>query len=335
MLGQILSVARQENVCCIVVAGDVFDRVDVTNQERRLLSEWLAASEIPILMISGNHDLRSHEVGDTCISYLALLGAQLSDHLVYDGAPTVRHYHGVNFVLLPYHGWMDQEFHLLVEALLSRIPEDDATPIVVVAHEALYGCVNDAGMNVTKHHQVRLDSSFPRVTYWALGDMHARQAVLENAWYSGSPYQTNFAQPVDKGVLIVDTDDPGFPEFVQLEVPVLQILTSPPPDGWPSESTALIQYVPESSAEAFSVLPENVRLHPAIQESRTASVSTVSASLLDNLNDHLLRAGLERSLLPLAWRIVARFANRLDVKIDIPPEYEVHDDAARPEQPGQ
>jgi predicted phosphodiesterase len=165
MLDQILVVARREEVSCIVVAGDVFDRPDVTHRERKLLSEWLAGANIPILMTSGNHDKRSTEVGDTCLSYLALLRRQLTKHLIYDGVPAVVSFEGIRFILLPYQGWMDQEFCLLIEALLGRVV--DADPIVVVAHEALYGCVNDAGLSVTKHDQVRLDSSFPRVTYWA------------------------------------------------------------------------------------------------------------------------------------------------------------------------
>jgi DNA repair exonuclease SbcCD nuclease subunit len=329
MLDQILVVARREEVSCIVVAGDVFDRPDVTHRERKLLSEWLAGADIPILMTSGNHDKRSSEVGDTCLSYLALLRSQLTKHLVYDGVPTVVLFRGIWFILLPYQGWMDQEFYLLVEALLESILDDG--PIVVVAHEALYGCVNDAGMNVTKHNQIRLDSSFPRVTYWTLGDMHARQQVLDNAWYCGSPYQTTFAQPTDKGVLIVDTDDPTNPKFVPLSVPILQVLTSEPETGWPDQQEALVQYVPTSTIESFSLLPGNVLLHPAIVNPEISAPRSVSAALLDGLDELLLRVGLDRSLLPLSWRIVSRLADRIEVTIDIPAEYEVQEDALRPE----
>lgn len=329
MLDQILVVARREEVSCIVVAGDVFDRMDVTNLERQLLSRWLADSEIPVLVTSGNHDQRTHEIGDTCITYLSLLRDQLTNHLVYDGVPTVLEFHGIWFILLPYQGWMDQEFHLLVESLLERIAEDG--PIVVVAHEAVYGCTNDAGLNVTKHHQIRLDDSFPRVTYWALGDMHARQQVLDNAWYCGSPHQTTFAQPPDKGVLIVDTDDPSNPKFVPLETPVLKILTAPPEEGWPAPDQALVQYLPSLAVDTFSHLPGNVRLHPTAQESTVSVPRSISAALLDGLDELLLEVGLDRSLLPLSWRLVAKMADRLEVKIDIPPIYEVHDDAARSE----
>jgi DNA repair exonuclease SbcCD nuclease subunit len=322
MLDQILVVARHEEVDCIVVAGDVFDRMDVTNLERQLLSRWLANSEIPVLAISGNHDQRTHEVGDTCITYLSLLSDQLTNHLVYDGVPTVVEFHGIWFILLPYQGWMDQEFHLLVESLLSRCGEG---PIVVVAHEAVYGCTNDAGMNVTKHHQVRLDDSFPRVTYWALGDMHARQQVLDNAWYCGSPHQTTFAQPPDKGVLIVDTDDPTVPKFVQLSTPILKILTAPPQEGWPEQHQALVQYIPSIEVDTFSNLPTNVRLHPSVQAATVSVPRSISANLLDGIDELLLRVGLDRSLLPLAWRLMAKLADRAEVKIDIPTEYEVHD----------
>ena len=73
VLDNILRIARENGVDFILVAGDVYDRRDITHLERQLLSSWLAAADIPIVMISGNHDKRSDDVGDTCLSYLAEL----------------------------------------------------------------------------------------------------------------------------------------------------------------------------------------------------------------------------------------------------------------------
>lgn len=325
VLQEILDTARNRGVDFIVVAGDIYDRRDITHLERQLVTDWLGSSEIPIVAISGNHDKRSSAVGDTCLSYLSGLGDELSLHHIYDGMPAVWKKFGCNFILLPYQGWSDQELFLILDTLVPRAA-DDGNPVIAVMHEAVHGCQNDVGLTITKSHQIRLDGAFPDITYWALGDMHIYQQISDNAFYCGSPHQTRFDELTEKGVLIVDTDDPSDPEFVEIRSSLLEILTEEP-DDWPTPDEALVQFRPPGPFPGIS-MPANVEFHPSIAlpsaeegESRTPRQDAIG--VFEGLDLHLARFGLKQELFPLAWQMAIRMASNLGVEVALPSHYQV------------
>lgn len=325
-LVEIYRIAREHKVDFIVVAGDVYDRRDITHAERLLLSEWLAACDVPIVMISGNHDKRSLDVGDTCITYLSTVSKRLGNHLIYDGPPKVHKQFGCYLILLPYQGWMDQELFLIMQTLLEDHCSDDI-PVIVVMHEAVQGCKTDVGLTITKANQIRLDDSFPKVTYWALGDMHMSQQILGNARYSGSPHQTRFDEIENKGVLIVDTDAPTQPNFVPVPSIPLRILTEEP-KKWPSPSEALIQFRPETSFPDYP-LPLNVELHPSVavyDRGGEPGKNPTLVGLFDGLDDALNRSRLPEDLYPLAWRTAIKIAEMAGVDIELPLRYQTQED---------
>jgi DNA repair exonuclease SbcCD nuclease subunit len=324
-LQSVTTLAEEHGVDFILVAGDIYDRRDITHAERMLLSEWLLNTEIPVVLISGNHDKRSAEIGDTCLSYLSVLTPNLTRHLVHDGMPTLVERFGCSLVLLPYQGWMDQELFLILQSLLDRC--DPSLPSVVVLHEAVQGCKNDVGRTITKDNQIRLDNSFPDVTYWALGDIHLRQQMGPRAWYSGSPHQTRFDEASDKGVLIVDTDHPEDAEFVPVPSIPLLILTEEP-EVWPSSDEAFVQFRPDGSYPD-SALPMNVELHPSAlgvraSDERDSSIRMVD--VFDGLDDALHRAGLKEDLFPLAWHLAVKLAHNAGVETELPERYKVDED---------
>lgn len=324
-LDAITTIARQRAVDFIVVAGDLYDRRDITHAERMLLSEWLSSVEIPVVLISGNHDKRSTEVGDTCISYLSALSSHFGSHIIYDGIPCVLEKFGCYLMLLPYQGWMDQELFLVIGALLQQCT-NVTLPVIVIMHEAVRGCKTDVGLSVTKSNQIRLDASFPRVRYWALGDMHLCQKLLPNAWYCGAPHQTRFDETLEKGVLIVNTDQEGDPEFVSVPSTQLLVLTDPPAH-WPTPTEALIQFRP-SSLQVESTLPKNVEFHPSVGSLRGPDGKDQPpemVGLFDGLDDALQRASLREDLWPLAWRLAVKFGKELGLEIPLPERYSVPD----------
>lgn len=320
MLARILEVAVEERVDFIVVSGDIYDRLDITHSERSVLSEWLASSDIPIVLTSGNHDKRSGEVGDTALSYISSLSGLLEHHMIYDGIPTVRFFCDCYLVLIPYQGWMDQEWFLIMDSLLARTNNFDY-PVIVMMHEAVYGCKTDTGIEVTKKNQIHLDRSFPGVTYWALGDIHMRQQMLSNAWYPGSPHQTNFGELPDKGVLLVDTDTPTTPTAIPISSVPLRVFEDAPEEGWPEDGEALVQFRPTSPVH-YADLPANVEYHPSIVIPRQESSKLSSfVSLYDGLDEALVRAGLQRELMPLAWRTAVKMASDLGIETELPDRY--------------
>jgi DNA repair exonuclease SbcCD nuclease subunit len=235
MLAEIDRIAIEHDVDFVIVAGDIFDRVDLTNQDRQILSNWLAATPKPVVMISGNHDARSPKIGDTCLSYLSVL--PLERHLIHDGDPELIKWQGANLILVPWHGWSNHEFYPIVSALLDRVEDDD--PIIVVAHEAFAGGVVDSGMEITKPGQPKIPD-FPNI-YWALGDLHLFQSMGNGAYYCGSPHQIDFGERLGKGCLVVKDKEV---EFIPVASTALTTLTEVP-EIWPP----FCRYMPADHVE--------------------------------------------------------------------------------------
>lgn len=323
-LARISLVAEKRKVDYIVVAGDVFHRRDIHHEERTLFTEWLRTAPAQIVGISGNHDKRSQELGDTSLSYLKGLTVSHRNHFIYDGPPFVLAWPTCTFILVPYEKWTDNEFYLLIDALVeeAKAAWGGENPIVVVMHEAVKGCVADGGFEVTHNNQIRFDKKlrkrFKDVTYWALGDMHTSQSVAPNAWYAGAPHQTNFGEEGEKGVLIVDTDNPTEPEFVSLgAIPLVTVDESP--EDYKFRGNTLYRFRPGHSVPYNVHVPEN-----AIVEATTTRDELHSSGeggrigLFDGLEGALQRSGLKKDLIPLGLELAHKAATTLNIQTGSP-----------------
>lgn len=301
--------AADYEVDCIVVAGDVFQHPNLTIAERQLLSDWLGQLETPVLMISGNHDCRQPRTfGDTCLSYLSAL--QLNLHLIHDGGPRFVRAFDCCWILMPYYRWTHQEFRLIVESMVERIRRKlKDCPIVVVAHEAVYGATTDRGLEITQAQQIKLTQKTD-VQYWALGDMHGPQVMLPNACYSGAPHQTTFGETVEsKGCLIVDTDDPTNPQLVELESPYpLLSLDAPPAGDWP-EFVRFTAPLPKDV-----LLPEHVLYEPPPRQQVEVSQTKARVPLYHGLQNHLEAQELSDELVERALGFADRMAEDLGIE---------------------
>jgi DNA repair exonuclease SbcCD nuclease subunit len=288
LLAAIEQTAIDHEVDCVVVAGDVFDRADLTNAERYRFAEWLGQLQIPVLCIAGNHDARSQQIGDTCLRDLSAL--RLKRHLIHDGDPRLVHAFDCSWILFPHHGWGSRELDLIVtsavETATTRYPDD---PIVVVLHEAVMGSSTDGGHQLTQG--VQLNGDVP-VTYWALGDIHLTQRILPNAFYCGSPYQVDFGEAADKGVLIVDTDHAMEPEFVSLTCPYPLVTLDQRQTEWPEFS----RYVGEDDV---TTPPHVLRVATTVQDTTpSTSPSQPTVPPLWGLEEHLSKQALDDVLIP-------------------------------------
>ena len=320
-LASISTIAQKASVSFIVVAGDVYDSRSITHEERNLFSSWLGSLSIPALIISGNHDKRGVEVGDTSLSYLTAL--EDTRHILYDGVPTIKEFEGCYMGLLPYQGWTHQEFSLILEALTTSKVLTKNLPLVVVLHEAVRGCRTDVGHEVVKTNQIRLRrKAFPQVTYWALGDIHKMQPILPNAWYSGAPHQTTFGETLPKGVLIVNTKDPTHPKFEALEGGTPLVTLTEVPTTFPDHS--YVQLKPTRPLVGKVDLPANVVLHPSAHLSPVALTNSgksrnTFAGLTKLLQEHNLSPKLQK----LAWVLTKRIGNTLGILVKLPKKFRV------------
>lgn len=315
-MDRISSISQRSSVDCIVVAGDVYHSRSISHEERQLFSSWLGSLKVPTLVISGNHDKRSVEVGDTNLGYLSSFPS-LSQHLVYDGPPDVKRFCDCTFILLPYQGWDRAEASILLEVLLERATTEFRPPWVVVMHEAIYGAKTDQGMDLSKPTQIKIKPKLAKkATYWALGDIHMMQSLQPNAWYSGAPHQTNFGEALPKGVLIVDTKKPSNPKFVEISSQPLLVLEELPST---IQEDAYIQLRPKHPLFDKD-LPSNVILHPTAHLA-PLNLTSKSYGLFDQLTSLLKAQGLTPKQLKLAWRLVKKTGSIFDTPVRIPKPY--------------
>lgn len=219
-LTSIFDVARSHDVSVVVLAGDIFDHKNVHPKVRDVLLRCLlAASDLTILIINGNHDLLEDDY--TSLHFLTLLQnrERLPHVTIAEITPSMVWHDGASFVLVPFTGKQSRFNRYVKRGVKLAKKANPNDPIVVVGHEMVQGCTDDSGW-CAKRSGIKLPRKSP-VTFWAMGDIHKRQSLggLPNAWYPGPPAQHKFSELPDKGVLVVDTDDPNNPEFVPIVHP--------------------------------------------------------------------------------------------------------------------
>ncbi|MEU6214178.1 exonuclease SbcCD subunit D [Streptomyces sp. NPDC047023] len=222
----LLDTVREHHVDAVTVAGDVFDRaippLDAIDLFDRTLEE-LASLEVPLVMISGNHDSPRR------LGVNARLIERAGIHLrtqVHDCArPAVLHdAHGpVAFYGLPYlePGLVQDHFGArrpshqdVLGAAMDQVRADLAgrapgTRSVVLAHAFVTGGeASDSERDITAGGVPSVAASvFDGVDYVALGHLHRCQQITERIRYSGSPLTYSFSEADHpKAVWLIDLD---------------------------------------------------------------------------------------------------------------------------------
>jgi exonuclease SbcD len=236
MVEQIAAVVSGRGVDAVLVAGDVFDRAVPPVEAVRLWGQALRtlAAEVPVIVISGNHDsavrlgtaadlyrdglhvvteaasvgrpvMLADEHGPVAVYPIPFLDPELTRHVL---APSSEHA-------------LDRSHAAVLGAAMDRVRDDlrtreASTRSVVMSHAFV-----TAGASVQTSDSERdirvggVDSVHPSlfagVDYVALGHLHGAQRVAGEAIrYCGSPLRYSFSE-VDqrKQVLLVDIDADG------------------------------------------------------------------------------------------------------------------------------
>jgi len=213
ILGQIREAACREQVDCVVIAGDVYDRPIPPAEAVELLDTFLTEiteAGIPLLMAAGNHDSGVR---------LGFAGRILeAKGLVIAGTPaspikqvTFQDSYGeVAFFLLPFFkpamlkevlGEVPETTQEGVRKLLEREPVCLGRRNVLVTHlfETAGGAMPELSDSETTLRVGGVDSVdaglFRMFDYTALGHLHKRQRMGEgNVWYAGSPLKYSFSE---------------------------------------------------------------------------------------------------------------------------------------------
>lgn len=195
--------AREHGAEAVLVAGDVFDRLDVGDQtgaeplQRMRHCPWVQWHLIP-----GNHDafqpssiwdrLTRHDVPENIHVHLSNAPVRLRDGAVILPAPLTR-----RRTLSDPTAWMDEAPDLPLDSIR-----------IGLAH----GVDRDFGSSTNLITPDRVRSA--GLDYLALGDAHGCRQVAERCWYSGTPEPADFDEHASGSVLLVDIDGRGAPASV-------------------------------------------------------------------------------------------------------------------------
>ncbi|MEU6320704.1 exonuclease SbcCD subunit D [Streptomyces sp. NPDC047009] len=228
-LEYLLETVRHEQVEAVAVAGDVFDRaippLDAIDLFKWILEE-LADLQVPLVMISGNHDSpRRLGVNARLIEHA---GIHLRTDVDDCARPVVlQDEHGpVAFYGLPYlepglvHARVGVErpsHQAVLSAAMDQVRADLArqpagTRSVVLAHAFVTGAdTSESERDITAGGVPSVAASvFAGVDYAALGHLHRSQQVSERIRYSGSPLAYSFPEAkYPKAMWLVDLGADG------------------------------------------------------------------------------------------------------------------------------
>ncbi|WP_207695470.1 DNA repair protein SbcD/Mre11 [Enterococcus sp. DIV0212c] len=218
---QILTIAKDEKVDAIVVAGDLYDRsvpsVEAIEVFNRMIIEMNLQEKFPVLAISGNHDssTRLETGGPWFIQSDFYLNTRL------DQAFQPVEIQNTQFFLLPYFEpisariYFDNDDIRTIEQAMKEVIIEMKQQFkpnmahVLVSHFFVAG--SEKSDSETKLMVGGLDtvplSLLESFDYVALGHLHGKNALqAENARYSGSPLKFSLSEMNQKkGVWIVDT----------------------------------------------------------------------------------------------------------------------------------
>jgi DNA repair exonuclease SbcCD nuclease subunit len=206
---RLATIARDQHLDAVLVAGDVFDSQTVSSKTIRRLFNAMAGYVGPWLLLPGNHD--------------AALGESVWTRARRDGAvpPNVRLCLSPEpveiadrMVVLPAPLTQRQSFTDLTEWFASAATPD-ALPRVGLAHGAVQGVLAE---DIDSANPIAKDrATSAGLDYLALGDWHGTKEIDGRTWYAGTPESDRFKDNGSGNALIVTIDAPGAPPRVEAQ----------------------------------------------------------------------------------------------------------------------
>lgn len=222
LLNQLLDYMSNNNLKVLVIAGDVYDHSNPSNEAINVLDAFLDEAinnrHFTILMISGNHD--SSDRLNFASSLLKKQGLYIETQVHEEFKPIVID--DVNFYLLPF--FKPSKIRMMYkldninsyqeafEEYFKHQNIDTTKKNVLVTHQFVgkNSITSDSEMILTVGGSEIIDASlFNDFNYVALGHLHASQKVSrETIRYSGSLMKYSFDEvKQEKTICIVDTND--------------------------------------------------------------------------------------------------------------------------------
>lgn len=225
ILKEILNIIDEQKVEAVLIAGDVYDKVIPSAEAVRLLDDFLtrlAARELPVFLISGNHDSAERVAfGSRLMSSRQIY---LSPVFESDVEPiTISDRYGeINIYMLPFvkpslvkRVYSEEEiitYQDAVNAAVQHMQIDTDKRNVLLAHQFVTGAARCDSEELSVGGLDDVDASiFDGFDYVALGHLHGPQKIgKETVRYSGTPLKYSFSEANQKkAAVIVDVEEKG------------------------------------------------------------------------------------------------------------------------------
>jgi len=209
ILMQIIRMADSEKPDAVLIAGDVYDKSVPSAEAVTLFDGFLcrlAERNIPVMIISGNHDSPERLAFGNRL--MAGAGVHLSP--VYSGAVlpvTLSDEYGeVHFWLLPFirpahvkRFYPEEEIESYTDAVRIAIEEmgmDKSARNVMLAHQFVTGAATCESEEISVGGSDNVDASvFEGIDYVALGHLHGPQNIgAARVRYCGTPLKYSFSE---------------------------------------------------------------------------------------------------------------------------------------------
>lgn len=246
ILKEILNIIDEQKVEAVLIAGDVYDKVIPSAEAVRLLDDFLtrlAARELPVFLISGNHDSAERVAfGSRLMSSRQIY---LSPVFESDVEPvTISDRYGeINIYMLPFvkpslvkRVYPEEEiitYQDAVNAAVQHMQIDTDKRNVLLAHQFVTGAARCDSEELSVGGVDDVDASvFDGFDYVALGHLHGPQKIgKETVRYSGTPLKYSFSEANQKkAAVIVDVEEKG-------KINIQQIPLVPKHDMWEIRGT--------------------------------------------------------------------------------------------------
>ena len=218
ILDQMMKIFEEQKVDGVLIAGDVYDKTVPSAEAVQLFDEFitgLAKAEIPVYMISGNHDSAER------LSFGAKLFESSDIYIsqVYDGEMKrivlEDQYGPISVYLLPFlkpaavrHALQRDDINTYEEGVMAALQEceiDRTQRNVLVAHQFVTGASRCESEEVSVGGLDQIGAEvFDVFDYVALGHIHSPQHIgRETLRYCGTPLKYSFSEAEQKKSVVV------------------------------------------------------------------------------------------------------------------------------------
>lgn len=237
---QVYSVIENEKIDGIIMAGDIYDKPVPSSEAVKLFDEMLTrlvSMDLPIFVISGNHD-SAERIG---FGSDILSAAKVYMSRVYNGnlqkIELEDDYGKINVYLLPFikpatvkNIYKEAEIKDYDDALayvLNQEKIDETKRNVIVSHQFVTGAMRSESEEVSVGGLDNVSvENYDAFDYVALGHIHrAQQMGRESARYAGTLLKYSFSEENhNKSMTIVDLKEKGNIEIKEIPVKPLHDL---------------------------------------------------------------------------------------------------------------